>query len=100
MNIFKAKDTTLNLWDLTQWITNHPDAYKARIGISWKLGKRRKLRSYGISWTSWECDCCGRITSVELTKGTKSFKLDNHFGPGSMHMSELEAPKTQPVTKV
>jgi hypothetical protein len=93
MNIFKAKSDTIQLWDLYQWINNHPDAYKTRMGISWKIGKRRKLRSYSISWIKWECDCCGPITSVELTKGTKSFTLSFHFGPGSMHMSELEAPQ-------
>lgn len=98
MKVFKAKDSTILLWDLRQWIEKHPDAYKHKIGISWKLGKRRKLRSYSISWKSWECDCCGPITSITLTKGKKSFDLDGHFGPGSMHMSELETPKIQPVT--
>lgn len=99
MKIFNAKDTTLYLWRFREWITNHPDAYKARIGISWKIGKRRKLRSYTVAWNVWECDCCGAITSVELTKRGKTFRMDNHFGPSTMHMSMLETPKIQPVTK-
>ncbi len=93
MKIFKAKSNTIQLWDIREWIDKHPDAYKKKIGISWKIGKRRKLRSYSIVWNSWECDCCGRITSVELTKGTKTFHMDNHFGPWSMAIRDLETPK-------
>lgn len=89
MNIFKTRDNTLTLWDLTQWLNNHSDVYGNRIGISWKIGKRRKLRTYRISWEIWECDCCGKITSVELTKAGKTFKLDNHFGPSSMSFNTL-----------
>jgi len=89
MKIFKAKDTTLQLLDLKEWLCNHKNTYEHRIGISWKVGKKRKLRSYSIIWGNWECDCCGPITSVELTKNGKTFRLDNHFGPGSMNMSDL-----------
>jgi len=89
MNIFKVKDSVLHLWDFKKWLASHPDAYKEKIGISWKIGKKRKLRSYHLSWDIWECDCCGEIASVELSKGGKTFKLDNHFGPGSMNMNDL-----------
>ena len=89
MKIFRTKDDTLRLWDLTQWILNHPEVYGQRIGISWKIGKRRKLRSYRICWELWECECCGKITSVGLTKGGKTFRMDNHFGPVSMSMNRL-----------
>jgi hypothetical protein len=95
MKIYRAKDTTIYLCDLSQWILNHTETYGKRIGISWKIGKRRKLRSYSINWNTWECDCCGAITSIELTKNGKTFKMDNHFGPGSMEMSELETPKVK-----
>lgn len=89
MKIIRAKDDKLDLWELQEWIANHPDAYKERIGISWKVGKRRKLRSYHISWETWECDCCGRITSVRFEKGGKQFTLDNHFGPGILYITSL-----------
>lgn len=89
MKIFKVRDTTLYLWDLRQWIANHPEVDGQKIGISWKKGKNRKLRAYWISWDVWECDCCGPITSIKLTKGGKIHKMDNHFGPGFMHMTSL-----------
>lgn len=88
MKIFKTKDTTLELWRLIDWISNK-DVFGKRIGISWKKGKKRKLRSYLINWNIWECDCCGHVTSVELTKNGKTFRMDNHLGLGLMHMSDL-----------
>ena len=90
MKIYRNKSTTLNLCDFEQWLFNQSESvYGKRIGISWKRGKRRKLRSYTVIWEIWECDCCGPITSVNLTKGGKTFQMDNHFGPGSMDMSAL-----------
>lgn len=90
MKIFRTRDDTLSLWDLTQWLLkNGNDVYGQKIGISWKIGKRRKLRSYRISWEIWECDCCGKITSVELRRGERKFRLDNHFGPGTMGFNVL-----------
>lgn len=90
MKIFRTHDDTLYLWDLKQWISsNGNDVYNRKIGISWKIKKRRKLRSYHISWNTWECDCCGPITSVTLEKGGRKFVLDNHFGPGKMGFNDL-----------
>ena len=90
MKIFRNKSTTLYLWELREWLESRSgDVYGSRIGISWKKGKHRKLRSYTVSWKTWECDCCGRITSIELTKGNKTFRMDNHFGPSSMEMTAL-----------
>jgi hypothetical protein len=89
MKIYRAKDTILYLWDFKQWLADYPEVFKQRIGISWKKGKRRKLRSYHVEWNVWECDCCGPVTSVTFRKGNRSYRMDNHFGPGYMYMTEL-----------
>lgn len=89
MKIFKVKDTVLRLWDLNQWISAHPEVNEQRIGISWKKGKNRKLRTYRISRRVWDCDYCGTITSIQLTKGGKTHTMDNHFGLGFIYMTSL-----------
>lgn len=73
MKIFKAKDTTLNLWDFEQWLFNRNDVYEKRIGISWKIGKRRKLRSYKVRWNTWECEYCGPYYFRRTNQRWKNF---------------------------
>jgi uncharacterized protein (UPF0128 family) len=94
VNIFKAKGSTIDLWRLTDWIEKHPftlsETNVNKIGISWKLGKRRKLRSYTLSYENWPMDGERRWFKVKLVKGNKAVEMDNEFGRGSMHMNELE----------
>lgn len=89
MKIFKSKSDRIELWEFRQWLGTFPETFGTKIGISWKVKKRRKLRSYTVDWNTWECDCCGIITSVNLTKGGRSFKMDNHFGPCTFYLTSL-----------
>ncbi len=86
MKIFKNKSTTLHMWDFEQWLFNRPLVNGTRIGVSWKIGKRRKLRSYKVNWQGGYCDSCGHFTEITLTKGDKSVTMDNHRGSGHMEM--------------
>jgi hypothetical protein len=90
MKILKVKDTTVYLYDLVQFFLNKGVNEGDRFGVSWKIGKKHKLKSYTVvTWDSWKCDDCGNISEVELKKGDKTVKMDNHFGPSSYGMSSF-----------
>lgn len=81
MKIMKLSGTIIYHYELMVFIHKHGLLEGSKIGISLKVGKRRKLRAYTISrLSSWKCDTCGHVTEVDLRKGTEIFKLDNHLG--------------------
>ena len=87
MKILKLKDTTLDLRVLEEFVIKHNLSQGNKIGISVKVGKKRKLRSYTIDHCCfWFCDTCGAITEISLRKGTVVFKMDNHFGRSSVSL--------------
>lgn len=85
MKILRVKDSTLFLSDLRNWLGDKSIVTGEKFAISWKVGKRRKLRSYRLlDHSGWECDCCGWITRIELGRGSRrSIVMDNHFGVSS-----------------
>jgi hypothetical protein len=60
-----------------------------KFGISWKVGKRRKLRSYHLlRHESHDCDqCCDSYTMLEIGNDTKSQICDNHFRTGTFYLN-------------
>ena len=91
MKILRLKDTVVALWDLTEFIRRNDILPGQRIGISWKIGKRRKLRSYRIADFDHDyCDqCCNSYDSITLSKGDKSLTIDNHLGKSSFSIWDL-----------
>lgn len=90
MNILRVKDTTVFGYDLCQFLLNKNIDEGDRFGISWKLGKRRKLRSYHLDhFRFWQCESCGNIVEINLKKGDKIFHMDNHLGLYSFSLSSL-----------
>ena len=89
MKILRVKGDTLYLYDLTRFIENNDLDEGDRFGISWKVKKKKKLRSYRvIRFRFWACDNCGPITEITLKRGEKSIVLDNHFGAGWFSMND------------
>lgn len=88
MNIYKAKDDSVYLYELNQWLLSKNIDEGHRFAISWKVKKRRKLKAYTLlHHRSWVCDDCGPISEVELKRGDHVIKMDNHFGPSSFGMN-------------
>ena len=82
MRILRVNDDYLNLYDLRCWLDDKEVYVGDKFAISWKIGKRRKLKAYRLLHrNSWDCDCCGWITEITLGRGNSDIKLDNHFGP-------------------
>ena len=84
MKILRTKDDYVTRWDLRDWLNEKNVLTGDKFAISWKIGKRRKLKAYRLlDITGWECDSCGWITEIELGRLGRSIKMDNHFGPSS-----------------
>ena len=84
MRILRVKDDYLTLYDLRCWLDDKNVNIGDKFAISWKIGKRRKLRAYRLlDRNSWECDCCGWVTSITLRRCNHEIRIDNHFGPSS-----------------
>jgi hypothetical protein len=84
MNIYKAKDDTIYLYDFNLWLLAKNIPEGAKFAVSWKVKKRRKLKAYTLlRHRHWVCDDCGNITEIDLKWGSEVIKMDNHFGPSS-----------------
>jgi len=83
MKILKCKELTIGLFDLNVFLKKHNLWVGDKFGVSWKIGKRRKLRSYRIDdFEHWNDDE-GYTDRFELTlkKGDTIIKLDALHGP-------------------
>ena len=49
MKIIKVSDTSTNVWDLNRALEAKGIQVGDKFGISWKVSKRRKLRSYRLT---------------------------------------------------
>jgi len=88
MKILRVKDTFVTLWDLRDWLSKREVFNGERFGISWKQGKRRKLRAYRlVDHEHGYCDqCCNNWDSVILSRGGKTIYVDNHLGLSHLSM--------------
>jgi hypothetical protein len=81
MKIFKSKEPIVYVWDLNRWFTEKNISEGTKFGISWKIGKKRKLRSYTITYHRfWETETWGDDIEITLKKGDDTFKMDNSWG--------------------
>ena len=88
MNIYRAKDDTVYLYDFNQWLLTKNIPEGARFAVSWKVKKRRKLKAYTLlRLRRWICNDCGSITEIDLKRGDKVIKIDDHFGPSSFGLN-------------
>jgi len=77
------------MYDLS-YALNHKDVTVGdKFGISWKVGKRRKLRSYRLlRFEHHDCDqCCDSFMVIEIQSGNKSQICDNHFRTGTFYLN-------------
>lgn len=87
MKIFKIKDGYISLFDLDQFFLNKCVIEGDKIGISNKVGKNRKLKTFHVvTLNRWVCDDCGPITAVELKNSYLVIKMDNHFGSSRYYL--------------
>jgi hypothetical protein len=87
MKIIRVSDTTTYLWELSQKLLDKNIQEGDRFGISWKVGKRRKLKAYHLDvFRGDHCECCGHYTTLVLRKGAVSKSYDNHLGLSGMSM--------------
>ena len=91
MKILRLKDDIVTLYQLTSFIQDNDIEPGQGIGISWKLGKRRKLRSYRLDdFDSGYCEqCFNSYEEITLVKGDKSLTIDNHLGKSSFSIRDL-----------
>lgn len=91
MKILKASDTYVDHYTLRTFFMDKDINPGDRFGVSWKRGKRRKLRTYKlVEFGSRYCDSCGHYTYVTVGKGDKTVSFDNHLSPKStFSMSDL-----------
>lgn len=88
MKIFKAKDTQTNIWELSGWLLDKNIRVGDKFGISWKKGKRRKIRSYHLfRHAAEDCDSCGSYTVLEIGNTLKTQLCDNHFRSGTFYLN-------------
>lgn len=52
-----------------------------KVVLKFKHKKRWRLRKVWVNCSGYNCEYCGPITEIEVSKGDKVFKFDNHFGP-------------------
>jgi hypothetical protein len=88
MKILRLKGEILDIYGFQQWLLKNNLGNNDKIGISWKIKKKRKLRTYRVTHTgrSYERDY---QTEIILNKGTKSYKMGDLFGLPYMSFTSL-----------
>ncbi len=81
MNILRAKSDRIYLYALIEWILSKNIDEGQWFAVSWKVRKRRKLKSYKLlRHRQWECENCGSVTDIELKRSGHKICISNHFG--------------------
>lgn len=77
------------MYDLAYRLNQKGIAVGDKFGISWKVRKHRKLRSYHLlRHERHECDqCCDSYTVLEIGNGQKTQVCDNHFRSGTFYLN-------------
>jgi ribosomal protein L37AE/L43A len=77
------------MYELDYWLNNKDIRVGDKFGISWKVGKRRKIRSYRLlRHESHHCDqCYDSYTVLEIASGGRSQICDNHFRTGTFYLN-------------
>lgn len=78
MKILRLKGEILDIYGFQQWLLKNNLGNDDKIGISWKIKKKRKLRTYRVTHTSrsYEREYNAQII---LTKGIRSYRLSEQF---------------------
>lgn len=87
MKIIRISDTYTYVGEMSQLLLDNNIQEGDRFGISWKDGKRRKLKAYHLDeFRSHYCDSCGNYTVITLRKGAVSKSADTHLGSSVISM--------------
>ncbi len=89
MKIIRIKDKQATMLELIDAINKKDIRVGDKFGISWKIGKRRKLRSYRLlRYEASYCDECYDSYSVlEIVSGGRIQICDNHFRSGTFYLN-------------
>ena len=77
------------MYDLADQLNQKGIVVGDKFGLSWKVGKRRKLRSYRLLRHEYhDCDqCCDSYQVIEIGNDTKAQICDNHFRTGTFYLN-------------
>lgn len=75
--ILKSGSRVPDLWEVRQYMQKHNLSFPATIPVSFKDGKRKKMKSIRIEGIeSYPCESCGQHTYLSYSIGGKSYSKE------------------------